>query len=111
MKPSTDNTPDQNTAREPRRYRTRVPEAPGALFNGALVNGKKLRHDYLNGIPEAALARLVKNGMPVIRVPGSQRYLFDPESVLDWYKRQQVSLNQDPSATDRKQSQSAGRTP
>lgn len=85
------NSMNQDT---PQRRPTRVPDGPRAMFEGELVNGEKLRADYLDGIPEAALEKLIRLGMPRVRLPGSGRNWFRPQACLEWYIQHEKQLNQ-----------------
>jgi hypothetical protein len=76
------------------RRPTRVPDGPCAMFGGELVNGEMLRKKYLNGIPEAALEKLIRQGMPRVRPPGSARNWFRPLACLEWFIKHEQQLNQ-----------------
>jgi hypothetical protein len=79
---------------EAERRPTRVKDGPVAILRGELVNSELLRKDYLNGMPEAALEKLIRQGMPVIRLPNSQRNWFRPSSCLDWFAKFEKQMNQ-----------------
>ncbi len=87
-------TPPTDAPKPPRTYKTRRTEGEVALFGGQLVNAKKLARDCLNNAPLNAVRRLVQAGMPVVRLPGSQRRWFDPVRCLEWFRAHQLELNQ-----------------
>jgi hypothetical protein len=73
---------------------TRVKDGPIAILGGEIVNSEKLRKEYFNGMPEAALDKLVRQGMPVIRLPSSARNWFRPASCLQWFAKFEHQKNQ-----------------
>lgn len=87
--------PKHQTKPEMRSRRpTRVPDGPRTIFKGELVNGELLRAKYLDGLPQAALEKLVRLGMPRVRLPGSVRNWFRPQACLDWYLQHEHQMNQ-----------------
>ena len=81
-------------AKTRRAWKTRTKDGAGEIFSGALVNRTKLARDHLNNCPPAHVAKLVKLGMPFVRLPGSQRYWFSPADCLAWHLKHQSELNQ-----------------
>ena len=78
----------------PSRRPTRVKDGPVAILGGELINSEKLRNEYFNGMPEAALEKLIRQGMPVIRLPNSQRNWFRISSCLEWFAKFERQMNQ-----------------
>jgi hypothetical protein len=64
------------------------------MFDGELVNGELLRAQYLDGMPEAALEKLIRQGMPRVRLPGGGRNWFRPRACLEWFTQHEKQMNQ-----------------
>ena len=78
----------------PSRRPTRVKDGPVAILGGELVNSTMLRTQYFNGMPEAALDKLIRQGLPVIRLPNSARNWFRVSSCLEFFTRHEKQMNQ-----------------
>ena len=79
---------DQSTDSAPQRL-WRPKDEARELFNGRLVNRKRLAAaDMLNCAPYS-IGKYVRRGMPTIRV--GQTVWFDPEACCSWFRAQQQS--------------------
>ncbi len=68
---------------------TRVKDGELSLFEGRLVNRQRMAK-LLECRPTLVSAMMKRpNGLPHIKE--GQRYWFDPEAVLEWFKSRQTS--------------------
>ena len=67
---------------------------PKEMFGGAVVNAETLRRDHMGGICKKTLAAMIVDGLPVIHLPGTQRYWFKPDECLNWILQHRKKLNQ-----------------